>query len=68
MSTKTRGFGSPNYGREKARAICSLGGQRARDLGVAHRWTKETAAAAGRKGGVIRAANALARREGQQHD
>lgn len=38
---------------EKRKAISSLGGQKAQALGVAHRWTKETARAAGRKGGQI---------------
>ncbi len=36
---------------EKVKAIASLGGKRVQALGVAHRWTKDTARAAGRKGG-----------------
>jgi hypothetical protein len=37
---------------EKRAAVSSLGGTAAQAKGKAHRWTKETAAAAGRKGGL----------------
>jgi len=37
---------------DKRRSIASTGGKRAHELGVAYQWSGETAAAAGRKGGV----------------
>ncbi len=47
-----RGFGSPNFGKEKQRAIASKGGKTAHELGTAHEWTAAEAKAAGRKGGL----------------
>lgn len=38
---------------EQRRAIASKGGKSAHAKGVAHHWTRETAVAAGRKGGKI---------------
>lgn len=37
---------------ELARQICSKGGKASHAKGVAHKWTKETARIAGRKGGL----------------
>jgi len=37
---------------EKRRALASKGGKRAHELGLAHTFTKEEAAAAGKKGGM----------------
>lgn len=51
MSTKTRGFASMST--EEKRTIAGMGGKAAHALGRAHKWTKEEAAAAGRKGGKI---------------
>jgi general stress protein YciG len=36
---------------ERRREIASMGGRTAQANGVSHRWTSETGAAAGRKGG-----------------
>lgn len=49
--SSTRGFASMDP--ERQREIASLGGRRAHELGTAHKWTKEEAAAAGRKGGIV---------------
>jgi len=49
MSTSKRGFASMSQ--EKRSKIAGLGGKRAHILGKAHTWTKEEAAAAGKKGG-----------------
>jgi general stress protein YciG len=38
---------------EKRRAVGSKGGKRAHQLGTSHRWTRETARAAGKKGGSL---------------
>src|SRR6266568_2226100 len=46
---KLRGFASMSP--EKRRAIASLGGRRASELGTGHRWNSQTAAIAGHKGG-----------------
>ncbi len=46
-----RGFASMSP--EKQREIASKGGRAAHVKGTAHEWTPETAAAAGRKGGMI---------------
>jgi general stress protein YciG len=48
-NTKRRGFAS--MGREKLKAIASLGGKTAHAMGVAHQFTSEEAVIAGRKGG-----------------
>ena len=37
----------------RVREICSMGGKAAQLKGTAHRWTREEAAAAGRKGGSV---------------
>ena len=47
---KPRGFAAMSP--EKRAAISALGGKRAHELGVAHRYTSEEATAAGRTGGV----------------
>lgn len=52
MSVKDRGFASMT--RERQREIASLGGQAAQASGKGYRWTKEAAAAAGRKGQAAR--------------
>ncbi len=41
---------------EKRKAIAALGGKAAHKKGVAHEWTVEEAAKAGRKGGQTRGA------------
>lgn len=48
---KPRGFAVMT--REQRSAIASLGGRAAHAKGTAHEWNRETAAAAGRKGGSI---------------
>jgi general stress protein YciG len=50
MSGK-QGFASMSQ--EKKREIASLGGKRAHALGTAHKWTRKTAAEAGKVGGRI---------------
>lgn len=55
MAQKDRGFAA--MGRAKQREIASLGGKAAQKKGTAHTWTQEEAKAAGRKGGITRAAN-----------
>lgn len=45
-----RGFASMSAARR--REIASRGGKRAHELGLAHEWTSEEAARAGRKGGL----------------
>lgn len=46
-----RGFAGMS--REKNRAIASLGGKAAQKKGTAHKWTSESARAAGKKGGKV---------------
>lgn len=46
-----RGFASMDP--EKQRAIASKGGKKAHELGTAHKWTKEEARLAGKKGGKV---------------
>ena len=41
---------------ETLAAIARRGGRRAHEMGAAHEWTREEASAAGRKGGLSRAA------------
>ena len=50
MSVHDRGFASMD--RKKQREIASMGGRAAQARGTAHRWTAETASAAGKKGGL----------------
>lgn len=50
MAISDRGFASMT--RERQREIASMGGKTAHAKGTAHEWTPETAAAAGRKGGI----------------
>lgn len=38
---------------EKRREIASMGGKRGHELGVAHRFSREEAIEAGRKGGLV---------------
>ncbi len=47
---KPRGFAAMSA--EKRAAISALGGKRAHELGVAHRYTSEEAVTAGRAGGT----------------
>jgi general stress protein YciG len=47
---KPRGFAAMSP--EKRAAISALGGKRAHELGVAHRYTSEEAALAGKSGGT----------------
>jgi general stress protein YciG len=49
MSLKERGFASMDH--TKRREIASKGGKAAHALGIAHRWTREEARLAGKKGG-----------------
>ena len=49
MSLKDRGFASMDG--KKRREIASKGGKAAHALGSAHRWTREEARLAGKKGG-----------------
>jgi uncharacterized protein len=58
--TKPQGFASMTP--EKRREIASMGGRAAFEKGVLYRFTKDTAASAGRKGGLARAANQAAKR------
>ena len=50
MPKQNRGFATMSP--EERSRIASMGGKKAHALGVAHRWTKETAKIAGRKGGL----------------
>jgi uncharacterized protein len=52
---KLRGFAAMSP--ERAREIRSMGGKKAHAIGTAHQYTKEEAAAAGRKGGAIASAD-----------
>jgi general stress protein YciG len=52
MPNSTRGFASMPP--EKVRAIAGRGGKAAHAKGVAHRWTRNEASSAGRKGGLRR--------------
>ena len=49
--SKPRGFAAMSL--EDRRAIAANGGRRSHQLGRAHRWTREEARAAGKKGGSI---------------
>lgn len=46
-----RGFAA--YDETRRRQIAALGGRAAQRKGTAHQWTREEAAAAGRKGGAL---------------
>lgn len=50
MATENRGFASMD--KEKQREIASKGGKAAHAKGVAHEWTSDEAAEAGKKGGT----------------
>jgi general stress protein YciG len=52
VQPRLRGFAGMDPARQ--REIASLGGRAAHELGVAHQFTPEEAAAAGRKGGRAR--------------
>lgn len=62
--TKPRGFAVMNAKLQKQ--IASAGGKRAHELGKAHKFDAVEAAAAGRKGGMVRAARLRAKREAEQ--
>lgn len=49
MGIENRGFASLST--ERRQEIASMGGKAAQAKGTGHRWTKETASAAGKKGG-----------------
>jgi len=51
MGTEHRGFGSPNFDKDKQREIAAKGGRAVHKKGTAHEWNKKEAAEAGRKGG-----------------
>lgn len=51
-----RGFASMTP--ERRREIASAGGRAAHEQGTAHRWTREEAREAGRKGGAAKRASA----------
>ena len=55
-----------NISKARQREIASMGGKAAHAKGVAHTWTSETAAMAGRKGGLKRAENARRKAEEQE--
>jgi general stress protein YciG len=55
---KTKGFASMDP--QRRREIASEGGRAAHEKGTAYEWTSEEARAAGRKGGLTRAANRAA--------
>ena len=62
-----RGFGSPNYNRERAREVRRLAIRALEARGKAHRWTTfEEASAAGQKGGAKSAALRAARKRAAQ--
>ena len=50
---KGRGQGFASFSPEKMREVGRKGGKAAQASGKAHRWTSETAAIAGRKGGSV---------------
>jgi general stress protein YciG len=52
MSNATKGFASMS--KDKVRAIAGLGGKAAHAQRKAHKWTREEARRAGRKGGLKR--------------
>lgn len=57
-----RGFGSPNYPKDKQRAVARAGNAAVRAAGKIHRWRAgEEAQAAGRRGAAVRDANRAAR-------
>lgn len=58
MGTEDRGFASMD--RDKQREIASKGGKAAQLKGTAHKWTKEEASNAGRKGSRARVEQRLA--------
>lgn len=58
-----RGMGSPKYNPETAAAARRKGCRAMHDSGQAHHWDGEEAKAAGRKGGLSRAANAAAKQD-----
>ena len=62
--TSRRGFASMTVAQR--RAIASMGGKAAHELGVAHEWTSAGAADAGRKGGHARASLFFPRKPGDQ--
>ena len=52
-SVKGKGRGFQGMSPERRREVARLGGQRAHELGRAHRWTGDEASEAGRKGAAI---------------
>ena len=52
-TTKGRGRGFASMSEEQKREIASKGGKKAHATGKAHKWTREEAIEAGRKGGYI---------------
>jgi general stress protein YciG len=48
-----RGTGFKGMSPERRREISAMGGKKAHQLGVAHKWNSETAKIAGRKGGSV---------------
>lgn len=65
---KPRGFAALKARGDLAhvREIASRGGRSAHALGLAHTWTRESAAAAGRKGAAARDANRRTQAQAQQ--
>jgi uncharacterized protein len=57
---KPRGFAALSP--ERVREIARMGGKQAQATGRAHKWTAETASAAGRKGGLTAYARKLAKK------
>ena len=50
---KGKGRGFASLSEERRREIASKGGKQSHFLGTAHKWTREEAQQAGRKGGTI---------------
>jgi len=52
VGIEKRGFASMDH--EKRREIASRGGRAAHEKGTAHKWTRDEAREAGRKGGIVK--------------
>ncbi len=62
MEKKKRGFAAMDP--VKQRAIASMGGKRAHELGRGHEFTKEEALVAGKKGGIASGKSRAAKAKG----
>lgn len=61
MEKQRKGFAVMDH--KRVIEIASMGGKKAHQVGTAHEWTHEEAAAAGRKGGLASRRSKLAKRE-----